>query len=105
MLRKSIQTKIGIPAEYWRIEHIEIDRNAKRCEISLSGYHDPNYAPIDGIKIAVADIVYPEEYNQRDEYDYTNNFSPEALEGEDLYQVAYTYIKEHIPEFEGSEDC
>lgn len=105
-LRKKMMTKLGVTANYWTISTIRIDKDAKTAEITLVP-HLSDTAP--GVEFAkrsyrVKDIVYQEPYEEKTSTDYTDFFSPRALDGKDIYDVAYQYVKTHIPDFAGAKD-
>lgn len=104
-------TKEGVPVNYWVIDDVKIDRVNKRVDATVNPYFSQearlagaNPITFAAVKIRVEDIVYPSEKYGENSTDYTDYFSPSALEGQTLYQVVYNYIKTHDDRFKGATD-
>lgn len=114
-LIKDIESRSGIIISYWKITDWKINLNAKSVDIILTPYisnekRKEGYDPVrDEIrKVRVSDY-YIEKDHTNNRSDYTDYFSPEALEraakeGKTIYNIMYEYVKTHAPEFELAED-
>lgn len=114
-LIKNIETRSGVIVSYWKITDWKINQNAKSVDIILTPYisnekRKSGYDPFrDEVrKIRISDY-YRGENDPVNRSDYTDYFSPEALEraakeGKTIYNVMYEYVKTHAPEFELAED-
>ena len=111
-LRKPIQARAGFLLNYWRIGDWRISMQHKIMDICLIPYLT-NKTRSDGLdpvneeirKIRVFDAVN-KVVAERSVFDFTEHFSPTALEsaGIDIYKIMYQYIKDHVPEFVDAED-
>ena len=112
-LKKKIKARAGFEMEYWKISDWHIKMAYRVMDITLTPYissvtresgMDPVNEEVRKIRVYDdVDKVNPE----KSVLNYTNYFSPEALERSklDIYKIMYQYIKDHVPEFEGAEDC
>lgn len=114
-LVQQITTKSGFEISYWKITDWKISQAAKAADIILTPYIS-NKARLEGFepvrdevrKIRASDY-YMGPQVPVNRTDYTDYFSPEALEraakeGKTIYNVMYEYIKTHAPEFALAED-
>ena len=109
-LIKEIKTRSGIIVAYWKITDWKINQSAKSMDITLTPYvssktRADGYDPVrDEVrKIRATDYITKNDIGMS-RTDYTDYFSPEALEknakdGKTVYHVMYDYIKEKQPEF------
>lgn len=109
-LIKEIETRSGITVEYWKITDWKINQYAKSMDITLTPYISSKtridgYDPVrDEVrKIRATDYITKSDTGMS-RTDYTDYFSPEALEksaqeGKTIYNVMYDYIKEKNQEF------
>lgn len=114
-LIKTLQSRSGFEISYWKITDWKINQNAKAIDIILTPYisneaRKEGYEPVrDEVrKVRASDFRYIEDPSL-DRTNYTDYFSPEALEqaakeGKTIYNVMYEYVKTHAPEFELAED-
>lgn len=114
-LIQPITTRLGITVSYWKISDWKINQSAKAIDIILMPYvsnelRQEGYDPVrDEIRKVRASDYFIHEGNSLNRTDYTDYFSPEALEraakeGKTIYNVMYEYVKTHAPEFELAED-
>ena len=114
-LIQEIETRSGIIVSYWKITDWKINQTARAADIILTPYisNDNRKAGYDPVRDEVRKIratdYYARENHPSNRSDYTNYFSPEALEGaakegKTIYNVMYEYIKTHAPEFELAEE-
>lgn len=114
-LYKEIKTKSGVPVSYWKITDWKINQNAKSVDMILTPYLNQNtrengYEPLrDEVRKIRATDYFISEGNSMNRTDYTDYFSPTALEkaasdGKSIYQVMYDYIKLKNKDFTESED-
>lgn len=108
-LIKTIETGAGFSVSYWKITDWKISLSARAIDIILTPYisnekREQGYEPVrDEIrKVRASD--FQNRYGSYDRTDYTDYFSPEALEratkeGKTIYNVMYEYVKTHAPEF------
>lgn len=100
-LNKTIKSRAGFDMSYWKITdwHVTIGQNT--MSIDLTPYVSQE------TRIENLEPVYDERRKIRVfGEDYTNYFSPAALETspDDIYKIMYRYIKEKVAEFEGATD-
>ena len=114
-LVKNIETRSGIIVSYWKITDWKINLNGKAIDIILTPYISNEkrlngYDPVhDEIRKVRATDYYKGEGCPYNRTDYTDYFSPSALEkaakeGKTIYNIMYEYVKTHAPEFELAED-
>lgn len=114
-LIKEMESSSGIIISYWKITDWKINQTAKAIDIILTPYvsnqkRQEGYDPVrDEIRKVRASDYFKVEGYIHNRLDYTNYFSPEALEqaakeGKTIYNVMYEYVKTHAPEFELAED-
>lgn len=114
-LIKTMFSKSGFEVSYWKITDWKINQTAKAIDIILTPYIS-NKARIDGYepvrdevrKVRASDFFVKEE-SELNRTNYTDYFSPAALEkaakeGKTIYNIMYEYVKTHAPEFELAED-
>lgn len=112
---KSIETSSGISVSYWKITDWKINQYSKVMDITLTPYvskevREEGYEPVrDGTRKLRAADYFVAEGSSVNRTDYTDYFSPSALEksakeGKSIYNVMYEYIKEKYPEFADSID-
>lgn len=112
-LQKTIQSRAGFDMEYWKIASWYINMSQNIMDITLVPYismetRGKGLMPIveEARKIRIYDRI--DKFNpKKSQYDYTDNFSPEALEDSslDIYKLMYKYIKDNVEEFEGATDA
>ena len=100
-LNKTIISRAGFEMSYWKITNWNITMSQNLMNIDLTPY----------ISIETRQNNLEPVYDERRKIriigdDYTNNFSPFALENSDLdiYKIMYNYIKTNVPEFNGAID-
>lgn len=109
-LIRTIQAKSGFEISYWKITDWKISQGAHVADIILTPYisnaaRNNGYDPVrDEVRKIRASDYYVGENSNRNRTDYTDYFSPEALEkaaqeGKTIYNVMYEYVKTHAPEF------
>lgn len=105
------QTDEGFVVSYWVIESIKLDREKRAVLLNLIPYASKELYDAGGkpflpakMNIQIEDILYPSPAYGVDMPHYTDYFSPAALEGKNIYAVAYDYIKLHIPAFAEAKD-
>lgn len=114
-LIKNIETRSGITVSYWKITDWKINQTIGAVDIVLTPYisnanRQAGYDPIrDEVRRVRASDYYKGENNPCNRTEYTDYFSPEALEraaakGKTIYNVMYEYVKTHAPEFALAED-
>ena len=114
-LIKEIETRSGIVVSYWKITDWKIHLTAKAIDIILTPYisnqsRKDGYDPVrDEIRKVRASDFYKMDNHPDNRTNYTDYFSPEALEqaakeGKTIYNIMYEYVKTHAPEFELAED-
>ena len=107
---KELQTMSGIMVSYWKITDWKINQSAKSVDIILTPYVSnqtriDGYAPVrDEVKKIRATDYFVKEGSPFNRSDYTDYFSPNALEngaknGKTIYNIMYDYVKEKYPEF------
>lgn len=112
---KEIQTSSGMMVSYWKITDWKINQTAKSVDIILTPYISSQtringYDPVrDEVRKIRATDYYVKEGSLANRTDYTDYFSPSALEksaldGRTVYHIMYDYIKEKQPEFAGAID-
>lgn len=111
-IRKTITSRAGFEMDYWKINSWNINMGKNIMDITLIPYisSDTREGGLEPIneeirKIRIYDRI--DKLNpEKTILNYTNNFSPAALENLDksIYQLMYDYIKENVKEFEGAED-
>lgn len=114
-LKKEIKTRSGFCVSYWKITDWKINQTAKSMDITLTPYissqtRQEGYDPVrdEVIKVRATDY-YVKEGSSSNRTNYTDYFSPTALElaakeGKSIYKVMYDYIKEHNEIFNEAED-
>ena len=114
-LIQPIMTRSGIEVSYWKITDWKISQAAKAVDIILTPYvsnqmRKSGYDPVrDEIRKVRASDYFMGEGVPVNRSDYTDYFSPEALEraakeGKTIYNIMYEYVKTHAPEFKLAED-
>ena len=114
-LIKPMITRSGIEVSYWKISDWKINQSAKAIDIVLTPYVSnkmkrDGYDPVrDEVRKVRASDYFREEGHALNRTDYTDFFSPEALEraakdGKTIYNIMYEYVKTHAPEFALAED-
>lgn len=114
-LIKEIEARSGITVSYWKITDWKINQTAQAIDIILTPYvsnksRKEGYDPVrDEVRKVRASDYYKGEDYPDNRTNYTDYFSPEALEraardGKTIYNVMYEYVKTHAPEFELAED-
>ena len=113
-LIKNITAKSGIVISYWKITDWKINQQAKAIDIVLTPYisNDKKLEGYDPLRDEVRKVRAMDHKNPEGIFnnsDYTDYFSPEALEraakqGKTIYNVMYEYVKEKAPEFQLAED-
>ena len=109
-LIQNIETRSGIMVSYWKITDWKISEAAHAIDIILTPYisssaRQNGYDPVrDEVRKIRASDYYKGEGAPVNRSDYTDYFSPKALElaaqeGKTIYNVMYEYIKTHSPEF------
>ena len=109
-LIKTIQTRAGFQVSYWKITDWKINQSGRTADIILTPYISSQtrvegYDPVrDEVRKVRASDYYLNEGSSLNRTDYTDYFSPEALEramqeGKTIYNVMYEYVKTHAPEF------
>jgi hypothetical protein len=110
-----MQTKSGITVSYWKITDWKINQSAKSADIILTPYISSQtrmdgYEPIrDEVRKIRATDYFVKEGSSANRTDYTDYFSPIALEksakdGKTIYNIMYEYIKIKYPEFADAND-
>lgn len=86
MFIKEKMTQFGIPAKYWKLGMITIDRNLKEASYSLNLYISPE-APnfIDGYTVSLLGMEDKTQYN---EYFEGNKYG-------NIYAACYEHAKNH----------
>lgn len=112
-LQKDIVVESGITLSYWRIVEINVNQNEKNAKLVVYPYLS-TYARISGKppvyseakNIKVEDLDYSDsDYEEMTNLDYTDHFSPDALNNyENIYVCAYNYLK-GLPMFKGAIDA
>ena len=114
-LLKEIETKSGVVVSYWKITDWKINMAAKSVDITLTPYVDTKtrqngYEPVrDAVQKIRATDYYVKEGSPTNRTDYTDYFSPNALNEmaqnqKSIYQVMYEYIKSHVEDFKEAKD-
>lgn len=114
-LIKEIESRSGIIVSYWKITDWKINQSAKAIDIILTPYisnqsRQQGYDPVrDEVRKVRASDYFKAEGSLNNRSDYTDYFSPAALEkaaqeGKTIYNIMYEYVKTHAPEFELAED-
>lgn len=114
-LIKKQETRAGFTVAYWKITDWKISLAAKSMDITLTPYisNELRKEGYDAVRDEVRKIratdYFVAEGHKSNRTDYTDWFSPEALEaaaaqGKTVYNVMYDYIKEKHPEFAGALD-
>lgn len=109
-LIKEIKTRSGIIVAYWKITDWKINQSAKSVDIILTPYISSQtridgYDPVrDEVRKIRAVDYFVKEGSPLNRTDYTDYFSPDALEksalkGKTIYHAMYDYIKEKDAEF------
>lgn len=112
---KELTTKSGITVSYWKITDWKINQSAKSVDIILTPYVSSQtridgYEPLrDEVRKIRATDYFVKEGSSVNRSDYTDYFSPTALEdgaknGKTVYHIMYGYIKEKYPEFVDASD-
>lgn len=109
-LLKTVTTDAGFKVKFWKVEELRIDRSNARVNImvapwvSKAAYQNGKpFVKTAAKTIRVVDLEYPEGSGFESKLDYTEWFSPEALEGKEIYAQAYDYLKT-VPFFSGAVD-
>lgn len=111
-LQKTIRSRAGFDMSYWKITDWRITMNTGNVDITLTPYISSE-TRIEGLDPVNEEARKIRAFNKIDKvdptksiYDYSNYFSPLALEVSDLdiYKMMYKYIKEKVVEFEGAID-
>ena len=114
-LIKEQETRAGFTVAYWKITDWKISLAAKSMDITLTPYisnqlRKEGYDAVrDEVRKIRATDYFVEEGHHLNRTNYTDWFSPEALEkfaaeGKTIYNVMYEYIKTNHPEFDGALD-
>ena len=114
-LIKEIESRSGVIISYWKITDWKINQTIKAIDIILTPYisnekRKEGYDPFrDEVRKVHASDYFKAEGYPNNRSDYTDYFSPEALEraakeGKTIYNIMYEYVKTHAPEFELAED-
>ena len=111
-IQKDIVTDSGVVLSYWRIVEVNVNQDTKQAKIIVYPYVS-EYARVSGkppvhsedMRIVVEDLDYSgSDFDEMSLLDYTNNFSPNAMdEDSNIYVCAYNYLK-GLPKFEGAID-
>lgn len=111
-LKKTITSRSGFELSYWKIVSWRIDLPRKMVDITLipfvsSETREEGLEPVNEERrqIKVYDRIN-NTHPEKSTYNYSENFSPEALEkaGVDIYKLMYEYIKNHVTEFSDAQD-
>lgn len=112
-LIKTIQTRSGITVSYWKITDWKINQSTKSADIVLTPYvsneaRKEGFEPLRDELRKIRAVDYAGKHTIIN--DYTNWFSPEALEeaaskGKTIYNVMYDYVKFKDPEFQTAGDA
>lgn len=108
-LIKTIETGAGFSVSYWKITDWKINLSARAIDIILTPYisnekRNQGYEPVRDEVRKVRASDFQNRYGKFERTDYTDYFSPEALEraakeGKTIYNAMYEYVKTHAPEF------
>ena len=111
-IKKKIISRAGFEMGYWKITDWRPVMAHNLFEITLTPYVS-SQTRADGLepvheeirKIRVYDDIN-KIHPDKSTFDYTNSFSPQALENSNMsiYELMYKYIKENVPEFQDYED-
>lgn len=114
-LIKEMKTRSGIVVDYWKITDWKINQSSKSVDIILTPYvssqtRQNGYDPVRDEVRKIRATDYGKEDSSLKRTDYTNYFSPSALdryaeEGKSIYQVMYDYIKVHDSDFADAKDA
>lgn len=114
-LIKEIEARSGVTISYWKITDWKISQASAAADIILTPYISnearlEGYEPMrDEVRKVRASDYYGGEGHPHNRTQYTDYFSPSALEkaakeGKTIYNVMYEYVKTHAPEFDLAED-
>lgn len=96
-LVKEIMTDVGIPAKFWLIAKLDIDKVAEQGLITMYGYLNREHSDANqGYLSRLFINVYPQ--------DFYNVFSVDNLNQDNPYTLAYEFVKA-TDQFEGAEDA
>lgn len=85
-LIKEIMTDVGLPATFWLIAKLDIDKVAEQGLITLYGYLNKEHCDANqGYLTRMFINVYPK--------DFYNVFSLDNLNQDNPYKLAYEYLK------------
>ena len=85
-LEKEIMTDVGIPANFWLVAKVDIDKVAEQALITMYGYMNKDHRDANnGYLSRILIKVYPEEFREIITLDNLNNKNP--------YEIAYGIAK------------
>lgn len=94
---KEVMTDVGIPANFWLVSKVDIDKVAEQGLITLYGYVNKEHSDADSGYLERRFInIYPA--------DFYNVFSLEDLNLHNPYALAYEFTKT-TEEFQDAEDA
>lgn len=95
-LEKEIITDVGIPASFWLVAKVDIDKVAEQALITMYGYMNKEHSDANnGFLSRIFINVYPEEFR--------NTFALDDLNTKNPYEISYTIVKDREI-FEGAID-
>lgn len=112
-LRKEIETKYGFTANYWRVNSVIIDKQAKEGSCIISVYKDEETAMVAtesiqsryvNLFLNIPSSTTEEERKEIASERYDNYFGTNS-EYTDIYQACYNMIKELDNYFIDTVDC
>lgn len=96
-LEKEIMTDVGIPASFWLVARIDIDKVAEQALITMYGYVNKEHSDANNGYLSRLFInIYPEEFRETFALDDLNNKNP--------YEISYDIAKTREI-FIGAEDA
>jgi hypothetical protein len=85
-LEKEIMTDVGIPANFWLVAKVDIDKVAEQALITMYGYMNKEHSDANkGYLSRIFINVYPEEFREAFALDDLNNKNP--------YEISYGIVK------------
>lgn len=96
-LEKEIMTDVGVPASFWLVARIDIDKVAEQALITMYGYMNKEHSDANNGYLSRLFInIYPEEFRETFALDDLNNKNP--------YEISYDIAKTREM-FLGAEDA
>lgn len=85
-LIKEIMTDVGIPANFWLVSKVDIDKVAEQALITVYGYMNREHSDMNqGYLSRVFVNVYPEDFRKVFDVSNLNKTNP--------YEIGYNYLK------------